>query len=746
MAETNKHNIDLFFYIKGSKDYPNGLAIGDRFGFDVATYDTVDGINAINGSIKVASENAIFENSIRDLFVKNKDLTEVTNIYSLLASDDKNKILASKFPGEGDTSVKGTSTRTDRNMEYISTMLIRPASSSDPAQDVIDNEMYKTIFPNYNYDTIDQILTLQRSDAYTTPPRAAIFWQKMFTLMEFLKKVETEILDNAITDSYPSLYTQKATDWWAESVKTALDKETSLGQFIGLFIGSDNFAPLVEETNHNRFRLTYVTGGENVAEGVNLTQERLWKTIGNNIGLNIKYKAGSASFQRSQHDNRIGMMSFSVEYQEYFEDTNNPMVYNFRIYFDPDAFVEATSVSEYAVWTYNDRDMDERYPDYKETGFNIYDNDYANMLRDKDDPDRGHFIASNEEVQKQFAQAMLDIMNGGDYTGFVEFKTRRISPEIIQNGSVGSKPKYEVSWDNPNAITDQIFYVYYNTVPPTIEQQKTAVRNYLLNLHSHCYDQTNYNASDSKVGVKYIGHPTTRTELVNWLSKMYPEMFSEVVVYVIPPRDNHRKHIQDPAYSFRPEDYYTTITPQRLCESMTAINDFKRFKLSDDGSVTIPATSGTGTERTQYPTEIFYIGSKSDDALNNGFFKFGFPWIAATNNTDIELSPLTAQTGFADYVPKYFSEDVQPSSPADEFQLIMIILATQMFKQSAVKEKIVSVNGVTITYEKDASTDPTVDNNNGFNVARFVINAVTFRVYAQVGKIFCTADSQEVTY
>lgn len=744
MAE--KHNINLFFYIKGSKDYPNGLTVGDKFGFDDATYDELkfnDGTYR-NGSLNVSAENAVFENSIRDLFVKNKNLTEISNVYSLLASDDRNKILKSKTPSEGDTDFTGTTTRTDRSMEYISTMLIKQASSSDPIQDQLDNDMYKTIFPNYDYSIVNEMLAVEKAETYDTPPRQAIFWQKMFTLFEFLKKVEVDILDNAITGSYPSLYNTNADTWWAASVKEALDKETSLGQFLGLFIGSDNFAPKDEVTNHNRFRLTYVTGTDVVGEGVNLTQEKLWKTLSDSIGLDIKYIAKSATFQRSQHENRVGSMSFSVEYKEY--SNTDPIVYNFTLCFDPDTFMESTSSSEYAVWTYNDRDMDERYPDYKESGFNIYDNDYANMLRDLDDPNRGHFIASNEEVQKQFAEAMLDIMNGGDYTGFVEFKTRRISPEIVQNGNVGTKPKYEVSWDNPDAVTDQTFYVYYNTIPPTIEQQKTAVRNYLLNLHSHCHEQTNYGASEAKVGVKYIGHPTSRTELINWLSNMYPEMFSETVVYVIPPHITHRKHVADDEYKFKPEDFFTTSNPKRIYESMRAIYDFRTFELSTDGSVTIPATSGSGTDRKQYPTETFYIGGRSDNSLNNGYFKFGFPWIASTNNTDATLNPLTSQTGFADYVPKYFSEDIQPSTPADEFQLIMIYLATQMFIQSNVKHKIVSVNGITITYEADSRTDSSIDTINGLNVAKFVINSVTFKVYAQFGKIFCTADSLEVSY
>ena len=227
MAE--KHNINLFFYIKGSKDYPNGLTVGDKFGFDDATYDELKFNDSTyrNGSLNVSAENAVFENSIRDLFVKNKNLTEISNVYSLLASDDRNKILKSKTPSEGDTDFTGTTTRTDRSMEYISTMLIKQASSSDPIQDQLDNDMYKTIFPNYDYSIVNEMLAAERSDTYDVPPRQAIFWQKMFTLFEFLKKVEVDILDNAITGSYPSLYNANADTWWASSVKEALDRMES---------------------------------------------------------------------------------------------------------------------------------------------------------------------------------------------------------------------------------------------------------------------------------------------------------------------------------------------------------------------------------------------------------------------------------------------------------------------------------------------------------------------------------------
>lgn len=751
----NVHNMNLFFYIKGSKDYPNGLKISDKFGFEDATQEAL--FNKTTGFLSVNPENAIFENSIRDLFVKNKGLLEVTNIYSLFG-DEYNKILTSRWPGSNDTDATQMTTRTDRTMEYISTWLIRPAQSSDTEQDDKDNNSYKYIFPNYNYESLDSILSVSSPNIdgggkYEYSPRSTIFWQKMFSLFEFLKKEEANIVDNSITGDYPQLYSDNvANGWWSDSVKTALDKESSLGQFIGLFIGSGNFAPANEAANLNRFRLTYTTGTDTLPTGINRTQESLWKkiTAGGDVsaGINIEYVEGSASFQRSVHTGRIASMSFSIKYLPYesVEIDDNKDLWNFTVYFDPDSFMESASTSQFAVWTYNDTDLDEQYPDYNETGFNIYDNDYANMLRSESDPKRGHFVATDEEINASMAEKMLEIMQGTDFTGFYTFETTRVSPEIVENGTVGSKVNYEVSWhenESPRTnVTKQKFYVFYNTTPPTPEQAKIAVQNYILELHSHCHEQTYYSASDSKVGVKYIGHPTNRTELINWLSKMYPDMFSETVVYIVPPSINHRKNQLTDEFLWNPEGYFNTVTPQRIYESMRTIYDFRNFELSTNGSVTIPTTTGTGIDRKQFPTEVFHLGGLSDQ-LNNGTFKFGFPWIACTNNTDISLNPLTSQTGFADYVPKFFTEDVQPSSPADEFQLVMLYLTMRMFVNNDLKKKLTSINGVTIAYEQDPSTDNSITSKKTYNVAKFIINAVTFKVYAQIGKSFGSIDSEE---
>lgn len=751
----NVHNINLFFYVKGSKDYPNGLKISDKFGFEDVTSEAL--FNKETGFLNVNPEYAIFDNSIRDLFVKNKGLFEVNNIYSLF-SDEHNKILPSRWPGENDESAGKMTTRSDRTMEYISTFLIRPAQSSDSTQDELDNTAYKYIFPNYNYESLTSILSVASPNKdgggkYEYSPRSTIFWQKMFTLFEFLKKEETNIVDNAITGSYPQLFADHESDgWWPESVKEALNRESSLGQFIGLFIGSGSFSPANEAANLNRFRLTYTTGTEVVPTGIEKTQESLWKklTAGGEVstGINIEYVEGSASFQRSVHTGRIASMTFSIKYLPYntVEIDDNKDVWNFTVYLDPDSFMESASTSQFSVWTYNDEDLDDQYPEYKETGFNIYDNDYANMLRPEGDPKRGHFVATDEEINASMANKMMEIMQGTDYTGFYVFETTRVSPEIVQNGTVGSKPNYEVTWhegESPRTnVTKQKYYIFYNTTPPTPEQAKTAVQNYILDLHSHCHEQTYYGPNEPKTGVKYIGHPTTRTELINWLSNMYPDMFSETIVYIVPPSVNHRKNQLTDEFLWNPEGYFNTITPQRIYESVRTIYDFRNFEFSNNGSVTIPTSTGTGIDRKQFPTEIFHLGGLSDQ-LNDGVFKFGFPWIACTNNTDISLNPLTSQTGFTDYVPKFFTEDVQPSSPADEFQLVMLYLTMKMFTNNDLKTRLASINGVTITYEQDPSTDSSVTNKKVYNVAKFIINSVTFKVYAQIGKSFGSIDSAE---
>ena len=789
------HDISLFFYIKGSKDFPSGHGIDEKFGFDKATASTFDedkenGLKT--GYLYVNSETAVFNTSIRDIYLKNKGAVEVTNLYSLV-SDQDNCI----YNYTRNNPSLGVTNRTERSLEYLSTMIIKESIDELGIPNATENALYKQIYPNYAYTSkskLDALLNITSNDNPDYPPRQSIFWQKMFTLLEYLKKYEKDIIDDDLTNSLPKDYTALQTEShpWGETnlgLEQLFKNETSIGRYIGLFIGADmgegnaSFRILSGDNENERFKIRTtetLNGGNPVdvvyytnpirnkelagsstgvppndvdSEGIpniNVIQEKLWDD------LHITYIPGSAYFETSSHNGRIKNLRFSVKYKQYGNTPkNNFDVWNFNVYFDPDAFVADSTSNKFGVWTYNDIDLDGEYTEASESGFNIYDNDYANLLREA--PKYGHFMATDEEVQKVMAKAMLDEMRGNDYTDFIAVDVIRVSPERVINGKTTTgKDIYEVHWpsinsnDNPTAhgVGKQTFYILYNTVPPSSSQARAAIKSYILNLHKNCNGQTEYPESDPDfAGVKYIGHPnviTDATGATNWLSHMYPDLFSETVVYIIPPLDTHRFDSSENG-AWIPSNYYHTETQKRLFESMRYVSSFKNFQFEPNGNISTPTSSGE--IRKYFGTEIFYIGGLNEDQ-NNGAFNFPVPFIASMASlTDTLNNPLTNQTGFNGYVPKFFNHNASPASPADILQFIIINLMKQMFINDPAKSKLTPIAGVNITYTQDYETDPSVIENERQlvnNVAEFTINGVFFKVYAQYKKSFCAVNGQEV--
>ena len=757
------HDINLFFYIKGSKDFPSGHGISEPFGFDQATATKIN--DTETGYINVNSETAVFSASIRDIYLKNKNAREIENTYSLI-SDNDNLI----FNYIKNTPSLGSTPRNERSLEYLSSMIVKQSTANTEDERTAENKLYKQIYPNYTYTSkasLDALLTISSgSSSNDYPPRQAIFWQKMFSLLEFLKKEEKNIIDNDSTNSYPNTYNENKNNWFPStvSIEAAMNNETSLGQFIGLFVGNDDFK--VTSSSYeirssenggsilyptNPLRNLHLTGAmspstdvdDNGVPTISVIQEKLWSD------LDIKYVPGTAYFERSSHNDRIKYMTFTIRYKQYSDTTvSDYETWRFTIYFDADAFIADSTTNKFGVWTYNDQDLDDEYPDASMAGFNKYDNDYANLLRDP--PKYGHFMATEAEVEQAMAQAMLDQMRGNDYTAFLPVDIIRVSPELIESGTTSdNKPIYTVNWpsinssENPTAhgVGKQTFYVLYNTVAPTASQAREAIKDYLLNLHSECGEQVYYASNEAKSGVKYIGHSNNTTDLTNWLSKMYPELFSETVVHIIPPFYTHCIDGSTDANRWDPSKYFHTETQKRLIETMKGVNTFAGFKFEENGNISIPSTSGE--QRKYFGTEILYIGGLNDDQTD-GAFKFPAPFIA-TMNADTLDNPLTSQTGFAGYTPKFFDHNASPTSPSDLLQFIIIKLMNQMFITGNQKTKLNPIAGVNVTYSQDALTDPRVSTDQTCNVATFIINNVTFNVHAQINKNFCNVNGQEVS-
>lgn len=777
-ASVEEHVLEGLFVIKGSKDYPSGQSISEPYGYDKDI------------------ETPIFKSSLRDVYVSVPDIIEVTNGYSGY-EDSENNIGINP-----NVTLDSPSPRMDRTDDFVSTLLIKNGSS---------DEAYKYIYPNFEFDPdadenrYGSFLT----NATTNPGvvlgtegaqynvRTCVFWQKMFSMIEYIKKCEKQICQLHLEgQEYPDTWNTKYvnTNYYAdgELTKNYVKTLNPLAQMLAIYhphstSANDDTAVLAGEDKINGGlikydvpRMEFIDGTVNETYTMNpatfasvckkniiLDQlANFYTTDTGNTGevfvfngIDLKFEGFSSIVcTYSSNKERITKVSFQVSFRDIAigdDVATHRQKWSFVIYFDPDAFVNsvtASSSEKFPVWTYNDKDIDnslrgiDHQYDTANPKFNVYDNDYSNMLVPETDDDgnptiHGKFVASQSEITTQMVGAVAEKIKNGGFDKFVELPVRRISPYIDVSGAIPT-----VAWATAKPAT-QIFYIFYKNVPPTEAEQIEAVRSYLNKLHSdstHCTGQ-HYINDDESQGVEFIGHDAESEEdRIQFLSKMYPDIFSLTTIHIIPAKYDHcRGDISSSDIYADPNNYFSTTTPERLVESVVnGSSNTGNFTLSENGYVS--ASTGLNTA---YPVEIFKIGAINGDNNQETSFKYDFPWYAVNKATNTP-NCLTSITGMAEYKQKNF-QNHEPTSNADKFQFIMLVLAGLMFEESTgtftahskTKKAYSSILGISISYDFDTKIDPNLLESGDvgghhYNVASFTMNAVNYIVYAQRGKTF----------
>ena len=315
----------FFFYVKGSKDYPTDQVVSDKFGYENSV---------VTGEY---AQTAVFNTSIKDIMIRTTNPKQIDNLYSL------NSDIANNIPTRSLRS--GLNIRNDRSQEFISSIIldngkVLSSSLQDPTR-FVDH-----IDPNYSVRstgeeyTLDNVKNFKQSgvDDLNIYPLEHIFWQKIFTICEFIKKYESEIIDMYVDNSkkYPSFFTQLSDETlnsfygseYVPFVKTDLENESEIGRFISLFIGkcTDNTKHfetkyeqgsaigLPPDIKYNPYRWKELTGQDNLVHNSNnpLTVDEEQEMFWNTDVLNMKYVVGSANFEPSSHERRIKKFSFQV--------------------------------------------------------------------------------------------------------------------------------------------------------------------------------------------------------------------------------------------------------------------------------------------------------------------------------------------------------------------------------------------------------------------------------------------------
>lgn len=507
-------------------------------------------------------------------------------------------------------------------------------------------------------------------------------------------------------------------------------------------------------------------------------------------GINLQLVAPSASDQNitvvSDINNRIKSFSFKVKFIIARTTTTTSGVpkttdiydtWLFNVYFDPEDFIRANNAnaSIFPIWSFNEKEIDESIrtslgtietPGLSDPAFNYLDNDYANALVPNNPESaniRNHFIASKTEIQSQFISELIKKVKDGGYEHYVTLSVDRVTPLL-------SPDKKTIVWDpseyNPtngesnsdkydyviNNITSQEFYIFYKgTVVPSIAQQKEAVRTYLKNLHTKC-NPTTY--KEDNITIKTIGHGHDEQEITNFLSNMYPDLFSKSEIFIIPTKSNY--HNGDDASVA--SSYYNTITPERIAQSIRsivgvpALSKYTLHKYGENNQL-LETENGLAL-----PTEIFYIGSINSNNPNDSSdfiqMQFPMPWYAVSTSLNA-INTLTNIAGFENYKPRSFnSNDISTLNTADLFQLIMIVLTTEMFKDDLGNKKrhYSDIFGCTLNYTYDRITDSELNTSNNvndgikYNVVEFDMKGISFKVYAQQGKYFASSNSVQISY
>ena len=724
----------FFFYVKGSKDYPIDQVVSDKFGYD----NTGDGTFA---------QTAVFDISIKDILIRTTNPKQIDNLYSLY-SDSSNGISAK-------SERTGLNIRNDRSQEYLSSIIIDNGKVmsneiTEPTRFVDHIDPNYTTFEGKPY-TFENVKDFRRDGKHENNiyPLEHIFWQKIYTICEFIKKYESEIINMYVDSSlkYPSFIRnasdEKLLSWYGSSdtvaaMKRDLEAESEIGRFISLFIGkctdnSKHFQTrfesgdevLVDNIRYNPFRWKEMTGDDTLrhsaGEALSIDEEQ--EMFYNNQVLNLQYVYGTANFEPSSKEGRIKKFSFEVK-ANYTDTISKTWV--IVCYLDPDAFVNSSSISQYAVYTYNDEDMDGA-KGADDDNYGIYDNDYANVASGSATL-KNNFISSQSEFQKNIIQAITNIMKDGTYKYYQEFQTLRVTPTI------DSENKKNLIWDSVNHSIMQKFYIFYGSESqaPTTAQQIAAVKDYIKRLHTsgHCHPMK----YDDDGNITYIGH--SDTDLDMFLSKMYPELFTTTEVYIIPTNTMINK-LGD---KYDPDNYFGTANIEDTHDQIKNLNGvFSLFEYASNGRASLVSS---GEKQKNLPIEFIHIGSlngQETSGQNSLDLRYPMPLICTAFGTT-DSRPLTSLSGFANYETKIFNynqSNMNTFNYADKLQIVLIKLMEAMFTNDNNASYYSSIAGVKIDYEIDRNADSDLQTS-GYkkNVAKFVINNVNFTVIAHKGKAF----------
>ena len=724
----------FFFYVKGSKDYPIDQVVSDKFGYD----NTGDGTFA---------QTAVFDTSIKDILIRTTNPKQIDNLYSLY-SDSSNGISAK-------SERTGLNIRNDRSQEYLSSIIIDNGKVmsneiTEPTRFVDHIDPNYTTFEGKPY-TFENVKEFKRGGKHENNiyPLEHIFWQKIYTICEFIKKYESEIINMYVDSSlkYPSFIRnasdEKLLSWYGSpdtvaAMKRDLEAESEIGRFISLFIGkctdnSKHFQTrfesgdevLVDNIRYNPFRWKEMTGDDTLrhsaGEALSIDEEQ--EMFYNNQVLNLQYVYGTANFEPSSKEGRIKKFSFEVK-ANYTDTISKTWV--IVCYLDPDAFVNSSSISQYAVYTYNDEDMDGA-KGADDDNYGIYDNDYANVASGSSTL-KNNFVSSQSEFQKNIIQAITNIMKDGTYKYYQEFQTLRVTPTI------DSENKKNLIWDSVNHSIMQKFYIFYGSESqaPTTAQQIAAVKDYIKRLHTsgHCHPMK----YDDDGNITYIGH--SDTDLDMFLSKMYPELFTTTEVYIIPTNTMINK-LGD---KYDPNNYFGTANIEDTHDQIKNLNGvFSLFEYASNGRASLVSS---GEKQKNLPIEFIHIGSlngQETSGQNSLDLRYPMPLICTAFGTT-DARPLTSLSGFANYETKIFNynqSNMNTFNYADKLQIVLIKLMEAMFTNDNNASYYSSIAGVKIDYEIDRNADSDLQTS-GYkkNVAKFVINNVNFTVIAHKGKAF----------
>lgn len=680
MATTTTRTMDLFFYIKNSSDYPPGQVISDKFGYETVT--SPDGTSQ--------ETVAVFNYSIKDLYNKLTSPKVIGNLYQL------NKI-------DGNVTVNNRDPISTTNVEYTSEMVINDGKLS----------IYNDVNPDYNFADYEKYIN-------GTLDRSHIFWRKMFSLFEFLKYNENNIVNRV----EPTGIDKEKLRTSNPDALSNYNAESVVGKYIMAFVANKSQFISSETQSgevYNDYRKQYINPlySETWVKGDdNDKSDLLWDK------LNIAYNPKSASIvASSKYTNRIDCIKFTIQYYDAKRDETQ--IWTFNLYLTPDGIIEAKTGSTFKVWTYNDVDLDEAYDDIS-GNFNIYDNDYANVLQ-KDKSYNKSFIITKDEMANEIAKKLVEITKDGMYSGYVEFKTTRVSPYIAKgDADVGTKD--HVVWDNDNK-TIQTFYIFYQSTEPTSTEQQAAVQSYLKQLHTNCHPQT----VDVEGNVKYIGHGTSNEELNLFLSKMYPELFSLSTITIVPIIND--RYYGESAYT--PANYIHPISIYDIVRTIKTVPGFSNFGYNTDGSYS------EQDDNSRAGVEVFYLGGVRD---TDGKLTMDFPVICTRAGTSSNY-PLTDIEGMRAYRQMEYNGTNVPEKTPDLLQYILIRLFTKMFVvgTDSAKRSIGQIGDVMITYAYETGYDPTsvLLGKNVANIARFTINGIEYTVYAQQTKNFGSLSASE---